>query len=155
MGQKMQKRILIIEDELTLCQMLRRYFEARGYSVRILTSAQDIDAVKREIFNKDGSYAADAILSDVTMPGITGIELVRVLSNENVALPPCALMSGNWTVDDLLVAQNLGCSIFKKPFSLADVCEWLLRGGRQKCEVTPVQSPSFNLQNVLQPPVRS
>ena len=66
----MNRRLLIVEDEETLCESLKRVLQREGYEVDIAGSAE----AAFEIF-EDGSY--DLIITDIILPGITGIELLK------------------------------------------------------------------------------
>ncbi len=66
----MNERLLIVEDEETLCESLRRVLSREGYAVDTAGSAESA----LEIF-QDGSY--DLIITDIILPGITGIELLK------------------------------------------------------------------------------
>jgi len=145
----MPKKVLIIDDDAAVRHMLGRCLDTLGYSVRSFASAQDIASIKQAIYNDDDTLAVDAILSDVVMPGTTGIELMRVLASESKPLPPCALMSGAWTLDNLSVAQDLGCCIFEKPRLLPDICDWLRRCDRQQSAGADISRHIFGLPGNL------
>jgi len=66
----MNRRLLIVEDEETLCESLKRVLQREGYDVDIAGSAESAF----EIF-EDGFY--DLIITDIILPGITGIELLK------------------------------------------------------------------------------
>jgi len=64
------ERLLIVEDEETLCESLKRVLEREGYVVDAFTSAESV-------LGKIEEMAYDLIISDITLPGIDGIELLR------------------------------------------------------------------------------
>ncbi len=66
----MNERLLIVEDEETLCQSLKRVLEREGYMVDTISNAE----AALDIF-ESGFY--DIIVSDIILPGITGIELLK------------------------------------------------------------------------------
>jgi DNA-binding NtrC family response regulator len=68
----MNERLLIVEDEETLCDSLKRVLSREGYIVDTANSAESA----LEIF-EHGFY--DLIITDIILPGITGIELLRTL----------------------------------------------------------------------------
>jgi len=65
----MSERLLIVEDEDTLCQSLQRVFQREGYEVDIADSAESAFELLKE-----KSY--DLIITDIILPGISGIELL-------------------------------------------------------------------------------
>lgn len=66
----MNERLLIVEDEETLCESLRRVLTKEGYLVDTAHSAESA----LEIY-EEGLY--DVIITDIILPGITGIELLK------------------------------------------------------------------------------
>lgn len=66
----MAERLLIVEDEEDLCASLKRVLQREGYSVNSVSSAE----AALEVF-EDAGY--DLIITDIILPGITGIELLR------------------------------------------------------------------------------
>ncbi|MEW6117059.1 MAG: response regulator [Nitrospirota bacterium] len=72
----MTERLLIVEDEDTLCESLRRVFTREGYEVDIAGSAE----AALELL-KESSY--DLIITDIILPGISGIELLSRYKEQN------------------------------------------------------------------------
>lgn len=66
----MSERLLIVEDEEVLCESLKRVLQREGYTVDAVNNAE----AAVEIF-EDGFY--DLIITDIILPGITGIELLK------------------------------------------------------------------------------
>ena len=66
----MNERLLIVEDEVTLCESLRRVLMKDGYQVDAAGSAETALTLIRET-----SY--DLVITDIVLPGIDGIELLR------------------------------------------------------------------------------
>jgi DNA-binding NtrC family response regulator len=66
----MNERLLIIEDEVTLCESLKRVLMRDGYQVDAVDSAEAALTNIRET-----SY--DLVITDIVLPGIDGIELLR------------------------------------------------------------------------------
>ncbi|MDA8098886.1 MAG: response regulator [Nitrospiraceae bacterium] len=65
----MAERLLIVEDEDTLCESLQRVFRHAGYEVDRADSAESAFALL-----ETRSY--DLIITDIILPGISGIELM-------------------------------------------------------------------------------
>ena len=66
----MAERLLIVEDEDTLCESLKRVFTRDGYEVDVASSAESA----LELL---GERSYDLIITDIVLPGISGIELLR------------------------------------------------------------------------------
>jgi len=72
----MAERLLIVEDEETLCESLGRVFLREGYEVETTGSAES--AVK---IIENASY--DLIITDIILPGINGIEFLKKCREQN------------------------------------------------------------------------
>ena len=88
-------RLLIVDDEPDLRWVLRGLFEDEGFAVREAGTGADALA---DLAHHD----ADVVLSDMRMPGMQGIELVRVLRQRTPDLPVVLLSA----VEDLATAVD-------------------------------------------------
>jgi DNA-binding NtrC family response regulator len=68
----MAERILIVDDEATLCESLQRVFVREGYEV---VTAHDAEAALAHF--EEGAY--DLIISDILLPGMNGIEFLQAV----------------------------------------------------------------------------
>jgi nitrogen-specific signal transduction histidine kinase len=104
--------ILVVEDDLRVCELIREVLVARGY--KIVTATDPLVAVR--IFTElDGEV--DLLLTDVGMPGMTGLELAARIHElrEQVKV---LYISGNLVdpyVQDNLIAKD--ADLLAKPFT--------------------------------------
>ena len=70
---------------------------------------------------------SDVIISDVEMPFKNGLDFIEEQINKGCRCKNIALMSGAFTNEHLTKSKSLGITIFKKPFQLADINNWLDR----------------------------
>ena len=63
-------KLLIVDDEESLCRLLKDTFSKGGHKVDVVDSGQDAKG-------KVDSQAYDVIISDIRMPDVTGIELLE------------------------------------------------------------------------------
>src|SRR5687768_17426581 len=83
-------RVLVVEDQAALCRVYALVLEHAGYSVVQAPDAEHaIDALTT------GRY--DVVLTDINMPGMNGIELLRRIRERSLDIP-VLLMTGNPTV---------------------------------------------------------
>ena len=76
----MPKKILIVEDDPFMSRSLVRTFAREGYATSVAENAADaIELIRTEVF--------DLVVSDNTMPGMPGIELLDVLAMRKPDLP--------------------------------------------------------------------
>src|SRR6266567_1192628 len=93
-------RLLIVDDEKSLCQMLEIVFRKEGMLVETVTSGK---AAQKKI----ETHAHDLIICDIRMPDLTGIELLEFTrSTHNPAM--FVLMTAVPTVSTAIEALNLG-----------------------------------------------
>lgn len=108
-------RILVVDDEEDLCEILKFNLEIEGYDVDTAFSAED--ALKLDI----SSY--NLLLLDVMMGEISGFKLANMLQkNEKTAKMPIIFLTAKDTENDLLTGFNLGADDYiSKPFSIRQV----------------------------------
>jgi|SRR5579875_365754 len=122
----MNERILVVDDEPTIREVVERYLQREGY--RTLTAADGAEAL-------DQAADADLIVLDLMLPKIDGIEVFRrVRSDSNV---PVIMLTAKSEEIDKLLGLRLGADDYlTKPFSPAElvarVQAVLRRAGRQE-----------------------
>ncbi len=127
------KRILIVDDEETLCEVLRLNLQNEGYDVDIATSAEQ--ALTYDI------RRYDLILLDIMMGEISGIQMAKILKSEPAtAAIPIIFCTARDSEDDMVRGLDLGADDYiMKPYTvrnvLARVRSVLRRSARQQDEV--------------------
>ncbi len=109
------KRILVVDDEETLCDTLGFNLEAEGYSVDTAYSAEEALTLNLSDY--------DLILLDIMMGEISGIQLARIMkSNPATAGVPIIFCTAKDTEDDMIKGLDLGADDYiAKPYSLRTV----------------------------------
>src|SRR6185503_12222458 len=103
------RELLIVDDDDDLRRMLRELFQDEGYRVWDAPSAEAALELTRE-------HELDAVLSDVNMPGRSGIELVGELRSVRPQTP-VVLMTAFATVASAVEAMRAGAfDYITKPF---------------------------------------
>lgn len=110
-----QKRILIVDDEPDLCDILCYNLRTANYEADSVMSAEE--ALQRDI----ASY--DLLLLDVMMGGISGFDLAAKLKRQPpTAHLPIIFLTARDTESDLLTGFDLGADDYiAKPFSVKEV----------------------------------
>jgi len=75
-----KKAILVVDDELEFLKMIRMRLEANGFEVVTAISGD-------EALDKVEKYKIDAVLLDILMPGMDGIEVLRRMRKNHKDLP--------------------------------------------------------------------
>ena len=109
------ERILIVDDEETLCEVLQLNLENEGYDVDIAFSAEL--ALTYDL----KSYSL--ILLDIMMGEISGIKMAKMLKNDvNTADIPIIFCTARDTEDDMIMGLNLGADDYiMKPYTIRNV----------------------------------
>jgi len=107
-------RILVVDDEMIVCESCKRILEEDGYEVETALSG-------REAFDKMKESPFDIIITDLTMPEIDGMEVLRTFRKEY----PDAIVimiTGFSTVETAVEAMKLGAfDYIPKPFTPDEV----------------------------------
>ena len=108
-------RILVVDDEQDLCEILKFNLETEGYQVETANSAEE--ALEIDI----ASY--NLLLLDVMMGGMSGFQLAKQLKNSEVtAHIPIIFLTARDTENDTVTGFNLGADAYiSKPFSIRGV----------------------------------
>jgi len=110
----MQKTILVVDDEASICQSLKGILTDEGYEVAIAQSGED--AIK--MIDED---LPDLVLLDIWLPGIDGIKTLERIKTAHPDLR-VVMMSGHGTIETAVKATKLGAFDFiEKPLSLEKV----------------------------------
>ena len=108
-------RILVVDDEEDLCEILKFNLEMEGYTVDTAYSAEE--ALKLDITQYN------LLLLDVMMGEISGFKMARMLkANKDTAEIPIIFITAKDTENDTITGFNLGADDYiSKPFSLREV----------------------------------
>ena len=103
-------RVLIVDDEPHVREMLRDFLEGAGYEVATAaTGGQALDAVP--------TFQPDVILIDMLMPDLSGTQVLDALHRAGVTVP-VILMSGHQAA-----AREGFFGVLMKPFNLRSLAE--------------------------------
>ncbi|MBP1540733.1 MAG: response regulator [Prevotella sp.] len=109
-----QKRILVVDDERDLCDILLFNLRAAGYQAEAAYSAEEALTLV---------HGCDLLLLDVMMPGMSGFEMAkRLKEDERTRHIPVIFLTAKDTEDDTLLGFSLGADDYvTKPFSVREV----------------------------------
>lgn len=140
-------RILVVDDEESLCEILQFNLEIEGYEVNVAYSAEE--ALER------GVIGYDLILLDVMMGKMSGFKMAQELKREpSTASIPIIFCTARDSEDDTVAGLNLGADDYiSKPFSVREVVarvrSVLRRNANAKCNDEQINylTLSLNLRN--------
>lgn len=130
-----ESRILVVDDEEDLCEILKFNLENEGYIVDTANSAEE--AMKMDI----SSY--HLLLLDVMMGEISGFKMASLLKKEKkTAKVPIIFITAKDTENDTVTGFNLGADDYiSKPFSLREVMSRVKAVLRRTANVEPEKAP--------------
>ena len=104
------KTVLVVDDHDATRQTIARMLEAGGFTVRQASSGTE--ALQRLTTERD---EIDLVLSDVTMPGMSGIDLSYQI-RERYPTVPVAIVSGDVSELERSIIGRADVPFIKKPF---------------------------------------
>jgi DNA-binding NtrC family response regulator len=120
-----EERVLIVDDEVDFTEVLAERMESRGMAV-------DTAATGREALQKAKNKSYDAIILDLSMPEMDGMETLKYLLSENSDLQVIVL-TGHATIEKGVEAIKLGAMEFlKKPADVQDLVDQIQRAKAKK-----------------------
>jgi DNA-binding NtrC family response regulator len=109
-------RVLLVDDEVEFLEILAERLRSRGLDVTCAVSGE-------EALEIAGEKAFDAVVLDLAMPGLDGIETLRRLRDAEPEIQ-VMILSGRATVDTAVEAMRLGAiDILEKPAEVEALVE--------------------------------
>jgi two-component system copper resistance phosphate regulon response regulator CusR len=142
-------RVLIVEDERKLAQVISSALEAEHYDVVVAPTGE-------EGFFRANAEVFDLLVLDLMLPGRSGLEILQTLRQRHVETPVLILTARDG-VDDRVLGLDLGADDYLvKPFALPELLariRALLRRGRPS-EVFRLKTADLELDLVTRRAVR-
>jgi PAS domain S-box-containing protein len=109
-----QERILVVDDEPSICKMVAKVLKSEGYEPVTCTNPQDaLEAVKRDTFG--------LAFVDIKLPQMSGLHLAPKLKQHNPALE-VVFITGYGTLESAVQAIKVGAYDFlRKPFNISEL----------------------------------
>jgi len=102
-------RVLVVDDDETVSEVVRRYLERDGYEVDTVTDG--VVALERAVANPP-----DLLVLDLMLPGLDGVEVCRRLRQRHAV--PVIMLTAKGDVDDRVAGLEVGADDYvTKPFS--------------------------------------
>lgn len=132
-------RILVVDDEEDLCEILQFNLETEGYLVDVAYSAEE--ALKKDI------SVYNLLLLDVMMGEVSGFKMARILrENPKNAAIPIIFLTAKDSETDRLTGFNIGADDYiSKPFSIREVLARVKAVIRRVDSSKPESAPALQL----------
>ncbi len=108
-------RVLLVEDHHVMCDIIAGHLRTRGFAV---------DAVQRgdEALAATAVVDYDAVILDLGLPDMDGMEVLRRLRRGQRAEPPALILTARDSIADRIVGLDAGADDYiLKPFDLAEL----------------------------------
>lgn len=114
--EEVKRKILLIEDDTDLRDTTSEFFTRDGYEV--IPAENGSQGIQKAI-----QHRPDAIVCDISMPGITGYEVFNILRQINTtSLIPFVFLSAKAAKEDILLGLHLGVDDYvTKPFEISNL----------------------------------
>jgi two-component system OmpR family response regulator len=107
-------RVLVVEDEVKMAALIRRGLVAEGHAADVAARGEDALWMARAV-----EY--DAIVLDIMLPGLGGVETCRRLREDGV-WAPVLMLTAKRTVEDRVAGLDAGADDYlTKPYSFAEL----------------------------------
>jgi two-component system, OmpR family, response regulator MprA len=108
-------KILVVDDERAVRESLRRALELEGYEIELAADGSEA------LYRLEGDAEPDAMILDVLMPGVDGLEVCRRLRGSGSKLP-VLMLTARTEVDDRVAGLDAGADDYvMKPFALEEL----------------------------------
>jgi two-component system response regulator MprA len=108
-------KILVVDDERAVRESLRRALELEGYEIELAADGSEA------LYRLEGGDEPDAVILDVLMPGVDGLEVCRRLRGSGSKLP-VLMLTARTEVEDRVAGLDAGADDYvTKPFALEEL----------------------------------
>jgi DNA-binding response OmpR family regulator len=132
-------RILVVEDDLDISQMLRLYFDSQGYEVLTVTRGNDaLDVCRKKQPN--------VVVLDIMLPDMDGYDVCRELrGNLRTSHIPIIFLTQKDERSDKIAGLELGADDYiTKPFDIEEL-KLRIQGAMRRAEATSLTDPTTAL----------
>ncbi|MCD6262259.1 MAG: sigma-54-dependent Fis family transcriptional regulator [Deltaproteobacteria bacterium] len=148
MEQHIPKKILIVDDDENMLQVLKFRIEEEGYEPVAVTNAKDaLELSSKDVF--------DLALVDLRLVGTTGIDLMKEL-HSNVPEMPVIILTAYGTIETAVQAMQQGAySYLTKPFDYRDLIFQIRKGleknqlAREVKRLRALVGESYGFSNII------
>ena len=107
------KRILIVEDDLEISNLIAKYLKAEGFEIHSISDGNDaVNCANTEMF--------DLVILDQMLPGADGKEVLKAIRKNSKA--PVIILSAKDSEADKIIGLELGADDYlTKPFTVGEL----------------------------------
>jgi len=136
-----QHKILVVDDDLRLRDLLKRYLSEQGFSVKAVENSAAMDkTLAQERF--------DLMVLDLMLPGEDGLSICRRLRGSNNAMPIIMLTAKGDDIDRIIGLEMGADDYLPKPFNPRELVARIHAVMRRRAAPPPPGAPSDEEENV-------
>ncbi len=136
-----KKKILVVDDDLRLRDLLSRYLTEHGFAVKVVSEAPGMDkALNMERF--------DLLVLDLMLPGEDGLSICRRLRGTKNAIPIVMLTAKGEEVDRIVGLEMGADDYLPKPFNPRELLARINAVLRRRAEALPPGAPSVEVETI-------
>ena len=120
-------RVILFDDEPIVLDVLKRFFELRGYDVHAFREPIICPIYGKGTRCEKPVPCGDLMITDYKMPGMNGLQLLQAQALSGCKLLPQnkALMTGYMDEDSIADIRRLGAAYIEKPFEFDELAVWV------------------------------
>lgn len=108
------RKVLVVDDDPAIQRVLKRLFEPEGFEVEITNDGYAALAAFR-------NAPPSAVILDLRLPGLSGIDLCKAITEENQSVPVIILTANTHTAEKVVLLELGADDYITKPFSPREV----------------------------------
>ncbi|MFQ5937021.1 MAG: sigma 54-interacting transcriptional regulator, partial [Acidiferrobacterales bacterium] len=126
--------IWVIDDDRSIRWVLQRALELAGMTVRCFASAEDVD----KLLDRE---PPDVVITDIRMPGISGIDLLEIINNKSPAIPVIVITAHTDLTSAVDSFRSGAFEYLPKPFDVDEAVALTRRALEQRQQRQAAQAP--------------
>jgi len=134
------KKILVVDDDARLRELLQRYLTEQGYTTKIATDSKEMDTVL-------ATETIDLLVLDLMLPGEDGLAICRRIRGTGTMLPIIMLTARGDEVDRIIGLEMGADDYLPKPFNPRELLARINAVMRRHERLQP-SAPAINADNV-------
>lgn len=134
------KKILVVDDDVRLRDLLQRYLTEQGFSIKIASDAKEMDNIL-------ANEAIDLLVLDLMLPGEDGLSICRRIRGAGTMLPIVMLTARGDEVDRIIGLEMGADDYLPKPFNPRELLARINAVMRRHERLKP-SAPAANSDNV-------
>ena len=134
------KKILVVDDDVRLRELLQRYLTEQGFTVKVASDAKEMDAVI-------AAESIDLLVLDLMLPGEDGLSICRRVRGSGILLPIVMLTARGDEVDRIIGLEMGADDYLPKPFNPRELLARINAVMRRHERLQP-SAPAINTDSV-------